>query len=81
MTRDWLIAFFVLDMLLGLAGGLAVYYRTRLRRAEARIDQLSDHLSASERLLALTDPHRTAEISALKAQLNLPAHQRTETGR
>jgi hypothetical protein len=81
MTSEQIIVFFAIDILLGVAGGLAVHYRTRLRRAQARTTELRSRLAATEHLLAQADPRRASEISALKAQLALPSHQRAEQGR
>ncbi|MBG0560697.1 hypothetical protein [Actinoplanes aureus] len=81
MTRDEIIAMIIGGAMLGITGAFAIDFRRRYRRAKARIDQLSGHVSAAEHLLHLTDPARTQEVAALEAQLALPAHERQEDAR
>ncbi|WP_433793963.1 hypothetical protein [Actinoplanes sp. CA-252034] len=82
MTRsipaDQLIAYLVLAAILGITGALAIHYRTRLRRSEARNTHLTARVTATESLLRLKDPARIWEVPALQSQLELPAHQRTD---
>ena len=76
-----LIAYLVLAAVLGTAGALAIHYRIRLRRSEARNTGLTARVNATESLLRLKDPARIWEIPALQSQLDLPAHERTDEAR